>query len=67
MISERGRSYLASRLRRLGTKDIRDLFEGARFAGYEAASGPDRDLDGWVRAFQEKVRQITARKPCPTP
>ena len=67
VISERGRSYLAARLRRLTTEQIRDLFEGARFAEYEAASGPERGVDDWVMAFQEKVRQITTRKPCPTP
>jgi hypothetical protein len=66
-ISEAGRSYLAGRLRRLTTRHIRDLFEGARFADYAEASGASRDVGQWVRAFQEKVRQITARAPCPTP
>jgi len=67
VISERGRQYLARRLRRLTTKQIRDLFAGAHFADYAGASGPGRDVDEWVRAFQDKVRQITARKPCPAP
>jgi hypothetical protein len=66
VISEAGRSFLARRLRRLTTRHIRDLFEGARFADYAGASGPSRDVEQWVRAFQEKVRQITARAPCPT-
>jgi hypothetical protein len=67
VISEGGRSYLARRLRRLSARQIRDLFEGARFADYTGASGPSRDVGQWVRAFQAKVRQITARAPCPTP
>ena len=67
VISEGGRSYLAERLRRLTTRQIRDLFEGAGFADYAEASGPSRDVGQWVRAFQAKVRQITAREPCPTP
>ena len=67
VISERGRQYLARRLRRLTTRQIRDIFEGARFAHYPGADGPARDVEEWVRAFQDKVRQITTRKPCPTP
>jgi hypothetical protein len=66
-ISEAGRAYLARRLRRLRTRDVRDLFEGARFAEYAEASGPSRDVGQWVGAFEEKVRQITERAPCPTP
>jgi hypothetical protein len=67
VISEEGRSFLARRLGRLTTSHVRDLFEGAGFAGYADASGPARDVDQWVRAFQEKVRQITEREPCPAP
>lgn len=67
VISEGGRSFLARRLRRLTTRHVRDLFEGARFANHAGATGPERDVDQWVEAFQGKVQQITARKPCPTP
>ena len=66
-ISEAGRAYLALRLGRITTGHLHDLFEGARFAEYADASGPSRDVGRWVRAFEEKVRQITARAPCPTP
>jgi hypothetical protein len=66
-ISEAGRAYLSRRLERLTASHIRDLFEGARFAEYTEASGPNRDVGQWVEAFQEKVRQITSRAPCPTP
>lgn len=66
-ISESGRLFLLRRLRRLPERGIRDLFEGARFADYAAASAASRDVGNWVRAFQGKVRQIADRAPCPTP
>jgi hypothetical protein len=66
-ISESGRLFLVERLRRIPDGGIRDLFEGARFAHYEAASPASRDVSNWVRAFQEKVRQIADRPACPTP
>jgi hypothetical protein len=65
-ISERGRQFLAERLRRIGDEQARALFEGARFAEYEDASAQSRDVEQWVQAFQEKVREITSGEPCPT-
>ncbi len=64
-ISEGGRRLLAERLRRLSERQVRDLFEGARFADYEGASPASRDVGQWVRAFQEKVSQIASGAPCP--
>ncbi len=66
-ISESGRRFLLERLGRIPDGGIRDLFEGARFADYEAASPASRDVGNWARVFQEKVRQIADRPPCPTP
>jgi hypothetical protein len=66
-ISERGRQFLAERLRRIGDEQARALFEGARFAEYEDGSAQSRDVAQWVQAFQEKVREITSGEPCPTP
>jgi hypothetical protein len=66
-ISEAGRRFLAERLARLGRSQIRDLFEGARFGEYEAASPASRNVDRWVSVFEQKVREITERQPCPTP
>jgi len=65
-ISESGRRLLAGRLGRLTAGQVRDLFEGSGFAEARAASPPSRDVDQWVTAFQDKVRQITGRPPCPT-
>ncbi len=67
VISERGRQYLARRLARLTTKQVHDVFEGAHFAGYPGGGPARGEVDDWARTFQDKVRQITARKPCPTP
>jgi hypothetical protein len=67
VISERGRQYLARRLAGLSAKQMRDAFLGARFADSPEAAAPRGDVDDWVRTFQDKVRQITAREPCPTP
>jgi hypothetical protein len=64
-ISESGRRFLAARLGRLRRNQIRDLFEGAGFARYGEASAASRDVEQWVAAFEEKVRQITERPPCP--
>lgn len=63
-ISEEGRAFLAGLLGQLHEKQIRDLFEGARFA---TASEPDaarREIDGWVQAFRAKVSEITDGR-CP--
>jgi hypothetical protein len=67
VISEGGRSFLAERLGRLTTSQVRALFEGAGFADYPETSGVARGVDEWVRAFEDRVRQIVAREPCPTP
>jgi len=66
-ISETGRRFLVDRLRRIPPGEIRDLFEGARFADDEGASPESRDVDNWVKAFDDKVREIAERAPCPTP
>jgi len=62
-ISEPGRRFAARLLRQLSTRQVRDLFARAGFGSaddYEPA-----DVSGWVRAFEEKVRQIADRPPCP--
>jgi hypothetical protein len=64
-ISESGRRFLAQRLEQLSERQVRDLFEGARFADYVEAGAASRHVDNWVRAFQDKVRQISRRPPCP--
>jgi hypothetical protein len=66
-ISEAGRQFLARRLERLDRGQVRQIFDGARFAAYQGASPASRDVSRWVSAFEDKVRKISARSPCPTP
>jgi hypothetical protein len=60
-ISEEGRVFLADLLSRLRPDQVRDLFVGARFG--ESTDGGA--VDAWVRAFQDRVRQIVDHGPCP--
>ena len=62
-ISEEGRLLLAKRLSQFSESQIRTLFETARFP--DPVSGEPGDVSGWVRAFQDKVRQISDRPACP--
>jgi len=64
-ISESGRALLAGLLTQLQERQIRDLFEGARFPDVDGASASDKDVGRWVGAFQAKVRQIAESGPCP--
>jgi hypothetical protein len=65
-ISEGGRALLANRLRKLSTAQVHALFQHARFPDPVTGEIPARDLTPWVRAFEDKVRQITDRSPCPS-
>jgi hypothetical protein len=51
-ISEGGRRLIADRLSQLTHDQIRGLFTAAGF----------RDVDAWVSAFEDKVRQIADRR-----
>jgi hypothetical protein len=64
-ISEEGRQFLATRLSKLSRGQIRELFEGARIPEYAHQNPDAQDADSWVRAFEEKVRAIANRPPCP--
>ena len=58
-ISEEGRAFLAERLGGVRTEQVRDLFVGARFGERGSAT-----VEAWVRAFEDRVRQIVEREPC---
>jgi hypothetical protein len=64
-ITEEGRQFLATRLRKLSARQIRELFAGARIPEYPRADGATKDVDQWVRAFENKVHAIADRAPCP--
>ena len=53
-ISEEGRRLIGSRLEQLTHEQIHTLFTTAAFD----------DVEGWTRAFEQKVRQIVNRAPC---
>jgi hypothetical protein len=66
-ISEGGRRFLGERLGALGAGQLADLFRAARFDQYPYGHAEDAAVDGWVGAFQHRVRQIVERPPCPEP
>jgi hypothetical protein len=66
-ISEAGRQFLARRLARIGREQVREMFEAARFTSYQGGRPAGRDVSRWVDAFEDKVRRISERSPCPTP
>jgi hypothetical protein len=66
-ISEGGRRLLADELRQLRRQQIRDLFVSSGFTEYHLSSQAGRDVENWVAAFEEKVRQIADRPACPEP
>src|SRR6185436_2568967 len=67
IISEQGRRLLADELKQLRADQLRDLFTTAGFTEFVKSSEAGRDVNNWVAAFQDKVRQIADRPPCPQP
>ena len=63
-ISEAGRQLIARELTTFDEGEVRALFSGARFPEFGGAR--NGDVDAWTATFQDKVRQITEGKPCPT-
>lgn len=64
VISEAGRSRLASRLTALTPDEVRSLFGYARFPQYQSSTDDRKDLDAWTAAFGDRVNQITQAR-CP--
>jgi len=64
-ITEGWRAFLAARLGKLSTRQIRELFEGARITAFPHPNSDQHDVNKWVQAFEDKVRAITDRAPCP--
>jgi len=64
-ISEGGRRFLADELKQLRAQQVRDLFVSSDFTVFAKSSHTGRDVENWVAAFDDKVRQITDRPPCP--
>jgi hypothetical protein len=64
-ITEAGRQFLGGLLRQLSHAQLVALFQGARFPAYVRQSKEGRDVEKWAAAFEDKVRQIVDRPPCP--
>ena len=64
-ISEGGRRLLGDELRQLSHAQVRALFTGARFPEFARQSPKGRDVESWAAAFEDRVRQIVDRPPCP--
>ena len=67
VISEGGRRFLADQLKQLRTAQLQDLFTTSGFTRHARSSEAGRDVNNWVAAFEDKVRQIADRPPCPEP
>jgi hypothetical protein len=67
VISEGGRQFLADLLKQLRTQQLEDLFTASGFTGFARSSEAGRGVANWVAAFEDKVRQIADRPPCPEP
>lgn len=63
--SEEGRRLLLGLLEQLSDDQLRDLFEGARVTTHDQISAEGRNVEAWVRAFKDKVRQLRDGGPCP--
>ena len=64
-ISEDGRVLLGGRLKQLSEPQIRALFQSAGFPD-PATGRATGEVTPWVRTFQDKVREIADRSPCPS-
>ena len=66
-ISEEGRLRLLQLLEALSDAQLADLFTGSGATAFDAINGEGRSAQAWVAAFGDKVRQIRAAGPCPSP
>jgi hypothetical protein len=67
VIGEGGRLFLADELKQLRPEQLRDLFTASGFPDFLKSSEAGRNVENWVAVFEDKVRQIADRPPCPEP
>ena len=62
VISEPGRRFLAGLLTRLSDRQMRDLFQAARFPDRVADGGEEPgSVDAWVEALKGKIAEVVNR------
>jgi len=66
-ISEEGRRLAVSLLDQLSPRQLTDLFTRSRITSFDTVNLESRRAEAWVAAFQEKVRELKAAGPCPSP
>ena len=64
-ITEAGRQLLGGLLRQFSHAQIVTLFDAARFPAFVRQSEGGRNVENWAAAFEDRVRQIVDRPPCP--
>lgn len=64
-ISEEGRRFLAGMLTRISERQLTDLFTSARFDAPLGLLGRSSPVLDWVRAFTDRVHQISDGPACP--
>jgi hypothetical protein len=45
--------------------DLRKWFADARFPQFYESTDDEKDLDGWIAAYRDRVAQILNAGPCP--
>ena len=54
-------------LEQLSSSQLRELFVASRMTSYDQLAAESRNPDAWVRAFEDKVREIAGAGPCSNP
>lgn len=64
-VSEEGRRLVVSLLEQLSDDQIRDLFTVSRITRLDTLSARARNVEAWLAAFRDKIRQLREGGPCP--
>jgi hypothetical protein len=64
-VSEEGRRLLLGLLEQISTAQLEALFTKSRVIAFDGLSAEARSATAWIKAFQDKVRQLREGGPCP--
>ena len=65
-ISDAARVRIGTALASFSDADLRTWFTDARFPQFYESTDDEKDLDGWIAAYRDRVAQILNAGPCPT-